>query len=58
MTARSIQFLTRLSAAVTDAQAAMVAATALDEGVPSREVADGLIAWDELRQSETQVIER
>jgi predicted ATPase len=59
MSVRSIQFLTRLSACVTEAQAALAASDALiDDELPVRDVADALIAWDELRNAEVQVLER
>ena len=57
MTVRTIQFLTRLSAAVTEEQAAVVVATALDEGVrPLRDVAVALTEWCELRAAEVQTV--
>lgn len=59
MSVRSIQFLTRLSACVTEAQAALAASDALiDDELSVRDVAEGLLAWDELRRAEVQVIPR
>ena len=53
----SIQFLTRLSACVTEAQAALAASDALiDDALPVRDVADALVEWDELRRAEVKTV--